>query len=106
MKPKHQHPSISHYQMGCRCDGCKVAKRLNHKERQKKRISAGEVISKLVLVEYEHGTTSRYMKGCRCIPCKEAKSIYNKEQIRKRRERERILQLNGKEANKSATALS
>lgn len=69
--------------LGCRCDRCKEANRLNHaaymaKVRRTRHLAHGDV---------QHGTSYRYDVGCRCDDCRGAHNAKSRETKRRLRER-------------------
>ncbi len=51
--------------LGCRCEPCTAAHRVNHQAYMLKQRAAGRIIGR-------HGSTSAYDTGCRCDDCRAA----------------------------------
>lgn len=54
--------------LGCRCEACREANRVNHAAYMAKVRATGELSNK----DAKHGTSYRYDVGCRCDECREA----------------------------------
>lgn len=76
-RPKAEHPSVSAYQNGCRCDGCRMAVR----DQQRLKIGVinprGSYGKRTVPAKpYKHPSISEYRRGCRCSECKAINYAY------------------------------
>lgn len=81
--PRHGTPN-GYGNLGCRCDKCKEANRLNHARYMARVRASGQLARGENVV---HGTSYRYDVGCRCDECREAhnaKSRKTKARLRQR----------------------
>ena len=79
-KPEKQpiiHGTVSGYEKGCRCDGCRNAKRLRAANYRKNKHPIKNKERKFV-EKAHHGTTTGYKQGCRCEECTKANSLYKR----------------------------
>lgn len=64
--------------LGCRCDACREAHRINHRKYMDRMRAEGRTLGR-------HGTALSYDSGCRCDDCREAHNAKSREYKRARK---------------------